>query len=142
MKIKILNDLATVPTKGTVDSAGYDLYAAITDIETIPPHTVKIIPTGLAIEVPKGYYGGIYARSGIATKQILYPVNCVGVIDSDYRGEVKVALYNGSDMPQKVYPKSRIAQLIISPYKEEILEISSELSETDRGFGGFGSTGM
>lgn len=142
MKIKILNDLATIPTKGTAEAAGYDLYAATAEIKTIPPHTVQIFPTGLAIEIPKGYYGGIYARSGIATKQILYPVNCVGIIDSDYRGEVKVALYNGSDMPQKVYPKSRIAQLIISPYKEEILEISSELSETDRGTGGFGSTGI
>lgn len=141
MKIKKLNDLAHTPTRGSEQSAGWDLYAATSyDIIIQPGQTVKI-GTGIAVEIPSDHFGGIYARSGLATKQGLAPANKVGVIDSDYRGELIVALHNSSDIDQVVTAGSRIAQLIIQPYTSVSLEEVNDLSDTDRGSGGFGSTG-
>lgn len=138
---KRLNDLAIVPTKGSEYSAGYDLYAAIeSDIE-IAPHKTVMIGTGLAFEIPPYTFMGIFARSGLATKKGLRPANCVGVVDSDYRGEVKVALHNDSDEVMTVESGERIAQAIVLPFYQIGLEEVDELSDTDRGEGGFGSTG-
>lgn len=142
MDVQILNNLAKVPTYGSEEAAGADLYAATDyDIEIKPHETVKI-GTGIAIAVPRGYYGGIYARSGLATKQGLRPANCVGVIDSDYRGEVIVALHNDTDEPQWVSAGSRIAQLLIQPVMRTDFNVVDKLSDTERGNGGFGSTGV
>ena len=137
---KRLNDLAIVPTKGSEYSAGYDLYAAIeSDIE-IAPHKTVMIGTGLAFEIPPYTFMGIFARSGLATKKGLRPANCVGVVDSDYRGEVKVALHNDSDEVMTVEPGERIAQAIVLPFYQSGVEGVDELSDTERGEGGFGST--
>lgn len=140
VKIKKLNDAATVPTYGSPYSAGADLYSAMDEV-TIDPHTTKLIKTGLALELPVGFAGLIYARSGLATKRGLAPANKVGVIDCDYRGEVMVALHNHTDIPQSVAQGERIAQLVITPYVVAEFEEAEELSETVRGEGGFGSTG-
>lgn len=141
LKIKKLNDLATIPTRGSTRAAGLDLYAA-TDYDIwIEPHQTVKIDTGVAVALPSGTFGAIFARSGIATKQGLRPANCVGVIDSDYRGPVIVALHNDTDENQMVMAKSRIAQLIVMPYIIPIIEEVNELDDTDRGDGGFGSTG-
>ena len=140
VKIKKLNDAATVPTYGSPYSAGADLYSAMDEV-TIDPHTTKLIKTGLALELPVGFAGLIYARSGLATKRGLAPANKVGVIDCDYRGEVMVALHNHTDIPQSVAQGERIAQLVITPYIVAEFEEAEELSETVRGEGGFGSTG-
>ena len=141
IKIKRLTDTAVIPEKGSKYSAGFDLSADIIHpIRIAPKETVKI-PTGLSIELPEGYFGAIYARSGLASKQGLRPANCVGVADSDYRGEYIVALHNDSDEIREVEPGQRIAQLVIQPYLVcEFLE-SEGLTETERGDGGFGSTG-
>ena len=139
--IEKMNDLAKTPTRGSAEAAGYDLYAATDyDIEITPHDTVKI-GTGLKMAIPQHYFGAIDPRSGIATKQGLRPANCVGVIDSDYRGEVIVALHNDSNDHQIVPAGSRIAQLIISPYAEVNIR-EFQLDETERGEGGFGSTGI
>ena len=141
MFIEKINDLAKIPTRGSAEAAGYDLYAATDyDIEISPHETIKI-GTGLKMAIPKGCFGAIYARSGIATKQGLRPANCVGAIDSDYRGEIIVALHNDTNEHQIVPAGSRIAQLIIAPYMEVDIQESS-LDETERGEGGFGSTGI
>lgn len=143
LKIKLLAENAVVPTVGSQNAAGLDLYAYIEEGDiTVKPFTTVKIRTGIAVEIPDGHFGGVYARSGLATKQGLRPSNCVGVIDSDYRGEVMVALYNDSNKPRKVVNGDRIAQLIIQPYLYAAIDIVDELSETDRGDGGFGSTGV
>ena len=142
IRIKKLNDLAKTPTIGSTYAAGADLYAATeSDIELQPHQTVKV-GTGIAIAIPEGCFGAIYARSGIATKQGLRPANCVGVIDSDYRGEVIVALHNDTEESQLIPAGSRIAQLIVQRFCPIIFEEVSELNDTDRGSGGFGSTGI
>lgn len=139
--IKKLNPAATTPTYGSEYAAGADLYAC-TDAEiTVAPHTTVVVPTGLALELPLGYAGLIYARSGLATKKGLAPANKVGVVDCDYRGEVKVALHNHSEVTQTVSPGERIAQLVITPYLTAEFVERDELSSTVRGAGGFGSTG-
>lgn len=141
IKIKRLTDTAVIPEKGSKYSAGFDLSADIIHpIRIAPKETVKI-PTGLSIELPEGYFGAIYARSGLASKQGLRPANCVGVADSDYRGEYIVALHNDSDEIREVEPGQRIAQLVIQPYLVCEFVESDQLSETERGDGGFGSTG-
>lgn len=141
IKIKRLTDTAVIPEKGSKYSAGFDLSADIIHpIRIAPKETVKI-PTGLSIELPEGYFGAIYARSGLASKQGLRPANCVGVADSDYRGEYIVALHNDSDEIREIEPKQRIAQLIVQPYLVCEFVESDQLSETERGDGGFGSTG-
>ena len=142
VKIKKLTETATIPTKGTEYSAGYDLYADIDKPIMFLPGTMTILGTGISLEIPKGYFGAVFPRSGIATKKGLRLINCVGIIDSDYRGEIKVALIN--DHPTNaaiVESQERIAQLIILPYPEIEFDVVEELTETDRGDGGFGSTG-
>ena len=141
VEIKKLNDKATLPTYGSEYAAGADLYACLEEEITINPHQTVLIPTGLAMELPLGYAGLIYARSGLATKKGLAPANKVGVIDSDYRGEVKVALHNHSEVAQTVAAGERVAQLVITPYLAADFVEKEELSETVRGEGGFGSTG-
>lgn len=142
MRIKILNEFGKIPTYGSEDAAGADLYAATGyDITIAPGQTVKI-GTGIAVEIPKGYFGAIFARSGLASKQGLRPANCVGVIDADYRGEIIVALHNDSDEHQLVPASSRIAQLVILPFVQEYFEVVDDLNETERNDKGFGSTGI
>ena len=140
VKIKKLNENAIIPTYGSPFSAGADLYSAMDDV-TIEPHATTLIKTGLALELPIGFAGLIYARSGLASKRGLAPANKVGVIDCDYRGEVMVALHNHSEIAQTVSKGERIAQLVITPYVVADFEEADELSETVRGEGGFGSTG-
>lgn len=133
---------AILPKRGSRDAAGCDLYAHIEcGWITIKPHDVRKISAGVAIAIPSGYAGLIYARSGIATKNGLRPANCVGVVDADYRGEVIVALRNDSDEPQQVHDGDRIAQLVITPYVVPEFELMDELPKTERGANGFGSTG-
>ena len=142
MNIKILAAGAKIPVRGSKHSAGLDLKAYIPEgMIIIKPGETEVIQTGIAVEIPAGYFGGIYARSGLATKRGLRPSNCVGVIDSDYRGEVKVALYNDSETVQIVYDGDRIAQLIVQAYAPVKVNVVDELSNTERGAGGFGSTG-
>lgn len=141
VKIKKLSEAAKLPVYGTEFSVGADLFALSDDTVTVMPGKTYLFKTGLAIEIPEGYVGLIYARSGLATKRGLAPANKVGVIDSDYRGECMVALHNHSDVPAIVEPGERIAQLVIAPYLKAEFELSDELSETVRSDGGFGSTG-
>lgn len=141
VNVKKLSDKATMPTRGSLAAAGYDLYANLNEDLKIAPHTTVKVGTGLAMEIPDGYFGGIYARSGIATKEGLRPANCVGVVDSDYRGEIIVAVHNDSDVERVVTPAERIAQIIIQPYLSVEFEEADELAESERGAGGFGSTG-
>lgn len=140
MRIKRLSENAIVPTKGSQHSAGYDLYS--TETVSIRPHETALIGTGWAMEFPIGYFGAIYARSGLATKEGLRPANCVGVIDSDYRGEIKVALHNDTNTLKTITAGDRIAQLIVMDYFfiSDFEEVNV-LSDTSRGEGGFGSTG-
>ena len=139
IRIKKLNEKAIIPTSGSPYSAGYDIYS-LEDHEIEAGKTV-LAKTGLALEIPEGYFGAVYARSGLASKKGLRPANCVGVIDSDYRGELMVALHNDSEKTQKVVQGDRIAQLVITPYLSVEFKETEELSETKRQSGGFGSTG-
>ena len=139
--VKKLRENAVLPTYGSAYAAGADLYAAIEQEICIMPNETKLVPTGLAMEIPFGYGGFIYARSGLASKRGLAPANKVGVVDADYRGEVMVALHNHSAIPQTVAVGERIAQLVIAPFLKVVYEEQDELSETVRGVGGFGSTG-
>ncbi|WP_029321238.1 dUTP diphosphatase [Butyrivibrio sp. AE3004] len=141
VNIKKLTETATLPSRGSFAAAGYDLYADLQTEVTVKPHTTEKIGTGLAMEIPDGYFGGIYARSGIATKEGLRPANCVGVVDSDYRGEIIVAIHNDSDSDRTITPAERIAQIIIQPFLSVTFEETDELAESERGTGGFGSTG-
>ena len=141
MRIKLLTDTATIPTRGSEYAAGYDLYADIPSDLLIFENECILIDTGISVEIPEGYFGALFARSGLATKKGLRPANCVGVIDSDYRGEVKVALFNDSATSRTIKPQERIAQLVILPYAKVELEVVDELTDTVRGEGGFGSTG-
>ena len=137
IKIRKINEKARI-TRGSKQAAGYDLYA-ITDA-TIEPHECVLVGTGLIMQIPDGYFGSIYARSGLASKRGLRPANCVGVVDSDYRGEVMVALRNDTNTVQSVSAGERIAQIIIQPYLD-VTYVEGELDNTERGEGGFGSTG-
>ena len=139
--LKKLDERAVVPTYGSEFSAGADLYAVLDEETVILPNETKLIHTGLAVEIPVGYAGLIYARSGLASKRGLAPANKVGVVDADYRGEVMVALHNHSANPQTVAPLERIAQLVITPFLQVEFDVVEELSDTVRGTGGFGSTG-
>ena len=143
MKVRFikLDDRAVVPTYGSASAAGADLYALAGENIVIPPHKTVMIHTGLAMELPEGYCGLIFARSGIATKRGLAPANKVGVVDSDYRGEFMVALHNHSDESATIAGGERIAQLVITPYLRAEFTESYSLTDTDRGAGGFGSTG-
>ena len=152
VKIKRLSETATIPSYAHENDAGMDLYVDLhplqEDIEAevesyclINPHSTTMISCGFAIAIPEGYFGGIYARSGLASKQSLRPANCVGVVDSSYRGEVMVALHNDSDEIQEIKHGQRIAQMLIQPVVSVTLEQVEELDETERGNGGFGSSG-
>ena len=141
MKIKRLTPTAILPKRAHSTDAGMDLYADSDKIIAIPAHSSKMIGTGIAIALEKGYFGGVYARSGLAFKKGLRPSNNVGIIDSEYRGEVKVALHNDTEFTQEIEPHERIAQLIIQPCSLEDIEEVDELDETERGTGGFGSSG-
>lgn len=142
IKIKKVYEDVFVPTRGSEQAAGYDLYAHLGGFEEceIKPGATMKIGTGIVAEIPEGYFGAVFARSGLATKKGLRPANCVGVIDSDYRGEIIVALHNDSKDPQVIHAYDRIAQLVILPYLNVSFKEVIELSNTDRGESGFGST--
>ena len=139
IKIKKLDPKAVIPTRGSDTAAGVDLHAPKALV--IHPNSNGVVSTGLAVEIPDGYFGAIFARSGMATRKGLRPANCVGVIDSDYRGEIKVVLHNDSDIIRPVQEGDRVAQLVILPYEPIEFDEVDELNDTDRGIGGFGSTG-
>lgn len=141
VNVKKLNENAVLPTYGSANAAGADIYACLDAPLTIAPHETVMIHTGLAMEIPEGYAGLIYARSGLACKRNLAPANKVGVVDSDYRGEFMIALHNHGTTSQTIEPKERIAQLVITPYIVGQFEVVDELDTTERGAGGFGSTG-
>ena len=141
IRVKKLRSEATLPTYGSAAAAGADLYACLEKEVTIPAGKTIFIPTGLAMEIPSGCAGLIYARSSMGTKRGLAPANKVGVIDSDYRGEVMVALHNHSQDDQTVQPGERVAQLVITPVFTPGFEETDDLTDTVRGIGGFGSTG-
>ena len=141
VKIKLFNNKAKMPTRGSEKAAGYDLYACTNSPIIIAPHKTIKINTGVSIELPHGYFGGIFARSGLATNQGLRLANCVAVIDEDYRGEWIVPLHNDTDNPQTINPMERIAQLVIIPYLNIEFEEVDELSDTERGDKGFGDSG-
>ena len=142
IEIKKLREDAKIPTRGSSSAAGYDLYACLDAPITIAPHETAMVGTGLSIAVPDSYFGAVFARSGLASKQGLRPANCVGVCDSDYRGEYTVALHNDSLLPREIKNGERIAQLVIIPHLSIEFEEKEQLSETQRGAGGFGSTGL
>lgn len=139
--VKKLHPNAVLPTYGSAEAAGADLYACLEEPVTIAPGEVFWVPTGIALEVPKGCAGLVYARSSMGAKRGLAPANKVGVVDSDYRGEIKVVLLNHSSVPQTLQPGERVAQFVITPVLRPSYEEVAELSDTDRGAGGFGSTG-
>ena len=140
LNIKKLDKRATIPTYGTPQSAGADLYALLDQETEIKPGETLVVNTGLAMAIPHGYVGVIYARSSLGTKRGLAPANKVGVIDSDYRGEVKVVLFFVWNTTQTISPNERIAQIVITPFIQVNFEETDELDETKRGEGGFGST--
>ena len=141
LRVKPLRENAILPNYGSAYAAGADLSACLEAPVAIAPGETKLIPTGLAMEIPQGYAGLIYARSGLASKRGLAPANKVGVVDADYRGEVMVALHNHGAAAQEVAPGERIAQLVIAPFLQVQFEQAEELDDTVRGAGGFGSTG-
>ncbi len=141
VKILKLQQNAQIPTYGSADAAGADLYACIDEAVTIQPGQTVLIPTGLSMEIEQGFAGFIYARSGLATKRGLAPANKVGVIDSDYRGQVMVSLHNHTGQPQTVEPGERVAQIVFAPVYQARFCETDALQDTERGTGGFGSTG-
>ena len=141
IRVKKLNPKAKLPTYGTAEAAGADLYACLPEKLTIAPGETAFVPTGIALEVPKGCAGLIYARSGLACKRGLAPANKVGVVDSDYRGEIIVALHNHGAVPQTIENGERMAQFLITPVLTPVYETAETLSDTLRDQAGFGSTG-
>ncbi len=141
VKVKKLRDNARLPVYGTAFSAGADLCACLDSPVTLAPGETRLISIGISMEIPEGYAGLVFARSGLATKRSLAPANKVGVIDSDYRGEFFVPLHNHGTVPQTIVDGERIAQMILTPYLTAKFVEASELSDTVRGEGGFGSTG-
>jgi dUTP pyrophosphatase len=141
VNVKKLNENAVMPTYGSLFAAGADLYALLDSETVIEPQQTLLVHTGLSMEIPEGYAGLIYARSGLASKRGLAPANKVGVVDADYRGEIMVALHNHSAQPQTIAPFERIAQLVIAPFLKAEFNLVEELDCTERGEGGFGSTG-
>ena len=139
--LKKLKETALLPTRGSAFAAGYDLYACLDAPAVIPPGETVKIGTGISAAIPEGWFGAVFARSGLSLKEGLRPANCVGVCDSDYRGEYIVALHNDSDQIRTITHGERIAQLVILPFLEAEFEFADELPDTARGAGGFGSTG-
>ncbi len=141
INIKKLSETAKLPERGSAYAAGYDLFADLKEAIEIKPHETYMINTGVSMEIPKGYFGGIFARSGLSAKEGLRPANCVGVVDSDYRGPICVALHNDGESVRTVTPGQKIAQMVVVPFLTVEFEEVEELSDTVRGMGGFGSTG-
>jgi len=141
LSVKKLKPGAKLPTRGSALSAGYDLYACLEESVTIPPGETVPVGTGLAAALPEGWFAAVFARSGLAVKQGLRPANCVGVCDADYRGEYIVPLYNDSAVPRIVENGERIAQMVLLPCRTLEFRLTDALDDTDRGEGGFGSTG-
>lgn len=141
IRVKKLRENAMLPTYGSAEAAGADLYACLEETVFLQPGETAWIPTGIALEVPKGCAGLVYARSSMGAKRGLAPANKVGVIDSDYRGEIRVVLLNHSKQPQSIEHGERVAQFLITPVLTPAYVEVEELSETTRGAGGFGSTG-
>ena len=141
IRVKKLKETAILPTYGSPAAAGADLYAPQGEGYTVAPGETVFVKTGLSAEIPAGYAGFVYARSSLGSKRGLAPANKVGVIDSDYRGEIMVALYNHSGETQTVMGGERVAQLVIAPVVRAVFSEADELSDTARGAGGFGSTG-
>lgn len=141
VQIKKVREEAVIPTYGSDYAAGADLYACLEAPVTIAPGETFMVHTGIAMEIPEGYAGLVYARSGLASKKGLAPANKVGVIDADYRGEIMVPLHNHSRQEAVIEPKERVAQLILTPFLTAQFTQVEELSDTDRGESGFGSTG-
>ena len=142
LQVKKLHPAAKLPTRGSAQAAGYDLYACLDgERREIPPHSTVAIPTGLCIAIPDGYFAAVFARSGLAAKEGLRPANCVAVCDSDYRGEYLVMLHNDTDQPRSVSDGDRVAQMVVLPYLPVTFTEVAALDETERGAGGFGSTG-
>lgn len=139
--VKLLREGARLPTYGTAGAAGADLYACLSEPAVIQPGETVFVPTGIALEVPEGCAGLVYARSGMACKRGLAPANKVGVVDSDFRGEIFVALHNHGAQPQRIGSGERVAQILITPVLTPTYEAVQRLSDTVRGGGGFGSTG-
>ncbi len=142
VRIKKLSETAVIPTRGSRQAAGYDLCADIREPLVMRPGESVKVDTGLAIAVPDGYFGGVFARSGLSTKKGIRPANCVGVIDADYRGPVMVPLFNDASVERVIEPGERIAQLIVLPCAAVEFEETTELDDTERGENGFGSTGV
>lgn len=141
INIKRLSETARLPERGSEYAAGYDLFADLDGDVEIPPHTTYMVNTGVSMEIPEGYWGGVFARSGLSAKENLRPANCVGVVDADYRGPICVALHNDGDVVRTITPGQKIAQMVVVPFLSVEFEEVAELSETVRGAGGFGSTG-
>ncbi len=141
IQLKKLSESALLPVRGSEYAAGYDLFSDIDSDVSIAPHETKLIGTGISVAIPDGYFGGIYARSGLSTKEGLRPANCTGVIDSDYRGEIKVPVHNDSNEIRVISPNQKIAQMIIQPFLSVEFEEVDSLDDTARGNNGFGSTG-
>ena len=141
IQVKKLKENAILPTYGSQYAAGADLYALPDEEIVIPAGETRFVHTGLAMEIPEGYAGLVYARSGLASKRGLAPANKVGVVDADYRGEIMVALHNHSAVEQTIAAGERVAQLVVTPFLKACFEEAEELSQTVRGIGGFGSTG-
>ena len=144
IKVKRMNKEAKLPTRGSEKAAAYDVYACLPDknaLVTIMPHQTMLIGTGLRMAPPEGFYVGVYARSGLSSKEGLRPANCVGVIDEDYRGEYLVAVHNDSEVTRSVKHGDRIAQILLQKRYDMDFEEVDELDKTERGDGGFGSTG-
>lgn len=139
--LKKLRPDAVIPKRGSEYAAGYDLYACLDAPVTIAPHETVKVGTGISAAIPEGWFGAVFARSGLASRQGIRPANCVGVCDSDYRGEYIVALHNDREEPVVISSGDRIAQLVIMPFMTAEFELTEELPETLRGEGGFGSTG-
>lgn len=143
MKIALrkMTESAQIPVRGSLQAAGYDLFADLSESVTILPQETKMVGTGIACAIPEGYFGGIYARSGLSAKEGLRPANCTGVVDSDYRGEIKVALHNDSKESRTILPGQKIAQMVVQAFLPVEFEAVEDLDATERGGGGFGSTG-
>ena len=141
VNIKKLTETAKLPERGSAYAAGYDLFADLQETIEIKPHETYMINRGVAMEIPDGYWGGVFARSGLSAKEGLRPANCVGVVDADYRGPVCVALHNDGEVVRTVTPGQKIAQLVVVPFLAVEFDEVEELSDTVRGAGGFGSTG-
>ena len=143
MKIALrkMTESAQIPVRGSLQAAGYDLFADLSEAVTILPQETKMVGTGIACAIPEGYFGGIYARSGLSAKEGLRPANCTGVVDSDYRGEIKVALHNDSKASRTILPGQKIAQMVVQAFLPVEFETVEDLDATERGGGGFGSTG-